>query len=85
MARSTPPLEITVLRVGAGLAGLALLASAVTAMLMSAGVLRSSPTRFAALAIAALSFVNWLVRLLLAIGDQEGRSLGSRSLNGPSA
>jgi hypothetical protein len=71
MTRSAPPLEITVLRVGAGLAGLALLASALMAMLMSAGVLRSSPTRFAALAVAALSFVNWLVRLLLALADRR--------------
>ena len=72
MTHSPPPLEITVLRVGAGLAGLALLASAVMAMLMSAGVLRSSPTRFAAVAVASLSFVNWLVRLLLAIRRPRG-------------
>jgi len=60
--------EITVLTVAARLAGLALVATGVTGLLMLQGVLRSSPTRFAALAVAALTFVNWLVRLLIEVG-----------------
>ena len=59
--------EITVLTVAARLAGLALVATAVTGVLMLQGVLRASPTRFAALAVAALTFINWLVRLLMEI------------------
>ena len=58
---------ITALKVGAALAALALFASAVTASLMATGVLRASSTRFAALGLVALAFVNWLVRLLLEV------------------
>ena len=64
--------ELTVLRTAAALAVLALAASAVVAMLMEAGVLRASPTRFAALGIVALAFVNWLVRLLIELGKHHG-------------
>ncbi|MDB5955631.1 hypothetical protein [Ramlibacter sp.] len=78
MSHGTPSPELTVLRIAACLAALALCGSAVAALLMKAGVLPASPTRFAALGVAALAFANWLVRLLL---EMERR----RSSPGPVA
>ena len=87
-------LEITVLTVAVRLAGLALVASAVTGLLMLQGVLRASPTRFAALAVAALTFINWLVRLLIEIarlrsggrgGSDGGTPSDAPAEGGPSA
>ena len=71
MSHDTPSPERTLLRIAASLAGLALCGSAAVALLMQTGLLRASPTRFAALAVAALAFVNWLVRLLLEIGRRR--------------
>ena len=71
MPHHTPSPERTVLRIAASLAGLALCASAAVALLMQAGVLRATPTRFAALVVAALAFVNWLVRLLMELGRRD--------------
>ena len=76
--------EITVLTVAARLAGLALVATAVTGLLMLQGVLRASPTRFAALAVAALTFINWLVRLLMEIDRLRSRGRGGPDGGTPS-
>jgi len=71
MSHDTSSPQRTVLRIAAGLAGLALCGSAAAALLMHTGVLRASPTRFSALTVAALAFANWLVRLLLEIGRRS--------------
>lgn len=68
MSPTTPTPGVTILRIAAGLAALALLASGLVAMLMEMGVLAASPTRYAVLGIFALAFTNWLVRLLLELG-----------------
>jgi hypothetical protein len=68
MPHSTPSLDITVLKIAAWCVGTALSACAVVAVLMETGALRESRTRYAVVGIAALAFINWLVRLLQEIG-----------------
>jgi uncharacterized membrane protein len=71
MTHSTPAPDIAVLKVAASLAAAALFATLVVAMLLGAGALRASPTRFAVVALAAFTFVNWLVRLRTEIGRRS--------------